>query len=597
MSSDKKLEEINQLEEGSPEEDRASLLKIIEELREDQADSENQSKAIFNILEDIDESQEELKKRYSELNVIKRLVQELGNSLQTKVVMNTLLFALKETFPEEVNFAFVIPSPNPANFSSSIYIKANSPLGNKYLKSIKKNIADSIETAPDELIKKKELTEWIHSRFLYEFVEGRKNEEDIRQPLSVFNVSLIVRNELLGIVSLSSFKSGYFSKKDIDFANTMVNITANTISRLRELLDSEQSRTQSLVKDLSNGIIMFDFDKKVTMLNKAAQRMTGLPSKGVYLSEFVKLLKVPDGERIDQKIAEAFKTGETYNFEEIEISRFIYEVIIAPVRDNEKNIVGGAVLLHDITHIKEVDRMKTEFVSVASHQLRTPLTAIMLFSEMFASEEVGKLNPDQKDYIENIQQSTKRMIKLVNDLLNVSRIETGRLKIEPEMTELVGFIQSIIDESMPVIKDHKGELVFMKPEKKIEILIDQTLIQQVIHNLITNAIRYSTEDNCSILVKLEEEDDDYLISVKDSGIGIPEEGQARIFQKFFRADNAQKKEVEGSGLGLYVAKMIIEASGGKIRFESEKDKGTTFFVSLPKKGMNVKEGEVGIILQ
>ncbi|MCK5592383.1 MAG: PAS domain S-box protein [Candidatus Pacebacteria bacterium] len=598
MILDKKLKENEGFVNKQAKEKPEDLLKIIDDLRKSQADSESQRKAIFNILEDVDESQEELKKRYSELNVIKHLVQELGNSLEIKTVINTLILSLKEIFPKEVNFIFVIPSSNFVNFSDSIYVHTNSSLGNKYLKTVKKNIMKLIDSTSDELKIKKSLVKWIDKEFLYEFVEGKKNDDDKAKPISIFNVSLVIQNELLGILNISSAKSGLFTKRDVDFVNTMVSITTDTISRLRQLLESEQSRLHSLVGSLSNGVIMFGLDKKVTMSNVAAQRMIGFLEKGLSLNKLVAILEDQDKKKINQKISEALKNGTTFSFEEIKISRFIYEFIIMPVHNNEMNIVGGAIILHDITHIKEIDRMKTEFVSVASHQLRTPLTAIMLFSEMFANEEVGKLSLIQKDYIENIQQSTKRMIRLVNDLLNVSRIETGRLKVDPILTELDEFIQSIIDESMPVITSKKGKLVFKKPAKKLsKIPIDQTLIQQVIHNLITNAIRYSPVDKCSILVKLEKKGDNYLISVKDNGIGIPKEAQERIFQKFFRADNAQKKEVGGSGLGLYVVKMIVETSGGKIWFKSEDGKGTTFFVSLPEKGMKIKKGEVGIITQ
>ena len=316
------LPQINKKEESIKKEaglEKEDLLKIINDLRENQIDSENQRKAVFNILEDVDESQEELKKRYSELNVIKRLVQNLGDSLQTKTIMETLVLALKEAFSEEVNFAFVIPSFNSTNFSNSIYIYASSPLNNKYLKTIKKSIEGSINSTSDELKIKKKLVKWINSRFLYEFTEGRKNDNDTKQPLSIFNVSLVVRDELLGIINISSFKSASFTKKDIDFANTTINITASTISRLRQLLDSEQSRTQSLVKSLSNGVIMFGLDKKVTMSNQAAQKMTGFPERGFYLSEFAKLLDNQDEKEVVQKISETLKTGESHSFEEIKI--------------------------------------------------------------------------------------------------------------------------------------------------------------------------------------------------------------------------------------------------------------------------------------
>lgn len=200
------------------------------------------------------------------------------------------------------------------------------------------------------------------------------------------------------------------------------------------------------------------------------------------------------------------------------------------------------------------------------------------------------------------------MIALVNDLLNVSRLETGRLKIEPKPTQIEDFIQSIIDEAVPMANSHKCKIIFQKPKKKLpKIPVDPTLMRQVIHNLITNAIRYSPKKEGRVIITLKQVTIDnlqltkkekvkgqVLISVADSGVGIPEEAQSRIFEKFFRADNAIKAEAEGSGLGLYVAKMIMEASGGKIWFESPpkgNKTGAIFYASLPIKGMGKKEGE------
>ena len=240
--------------------------------------------------------------------------------------------------------------------------------------------------------------------------------------------------------------------------------------------------------------------------------------------------------------------------------------------------------------------MKTEFVSVASHQLRTPLGAIKLFTEMLVKKGEKTFDKKQKDYLDNIYQSTQRMVKLVNDLLNVSRIETGRLKIEPESIQMEDFIQSVIDEVEPLAKESKCHITFIKPKPKLQkIGIDYTLMRQVIYNFITNSIRYSSKKQCDIIVTLEQKGDSYITSVKDNGIGIPKKIQSRIFEKFFRADNARKVETEGSGLGMYVAKMIVEASGGKVWFESQENKGSTFHASLPSKGMKKKDGEKGLI--
>ncbi len=257
---------------------------------------------------------------------------------------------------------------------------------------------------------------------------------------------------------------------------------------------------------------------------------------------------------------------------------------------------GGLVgICWDITKEKEVDRQKTEFVSLASHQLRTPLTAIKLFSEMLASKDVGKLNATQKDYVESVQESTKRMITLVNDLLNVSRLETGRLKITPVPTDFVALIKDAIKEVEPWAKAKNCAIIFKSPTSEFDkVSLDQALMREVITNFLSNAIRYAGKVKPKVVVKLEKNKKELVLGVEDNGIGIPKEVQPRIFQKFFRADNAIKQVADGSGLGLYVVKMIMESGGGRVWFASEGGKGTIFYAAIPLSGMKEKAGEKGL---
>lgn len=373
------------------------------------------------------------------------------------------------------------------------------------------------------------------------------------------------------------------------------------ISEAKEKVEMEKARIDAAVQNLTDGLASFDENGKALSVNPKMTALTGLPTEAFYLEEFAKLLKGVD---VYAKIKLAFLKRQSVHIEEVTlIGRFVYELFFTPVIDPQDRIIGSLILLHDITHLKEIDRMKTEFVSVASHQLRTPLTAIKLFVEMLLDGGVGDLKIEQRQYVENVQHSTERMIRLVNDLLNVSRLETGRLKIEPKPVQFINFIKDIIDEAIMSVamreektsfEEYKGRVIFEKPEVELpDIFIDPSLMRQVIHNLLTNALKYSLKKS-KVTIKLEKKDSGYLISVKDKGIGIPKDVQPRVFEKFFRSDNAMKTEAEGSGLGLYVAKMIIEAFGGKIWFESEEGKGTVFYVSLPAKGMKAKEGELGI---
>lgn len=239
-----------------------------------------------------------------------------------------------------------------------------------------------------------------------------------------------------------------------------------------------------------------------------------------------------------------------------------------------------------------IDKAKDEFISIASHQLRTPLTAIRLYSEMLSGEPKYQKDSELKENLSIIHDSTLRMIKLVGDILNVSRIQIGSLKIDPKPTPIEPLIESIVEEAQPTADLKKVSLNVQFPKQKLPVInIDESLMRQVIHNLVTNAIRYSrpAEGRVVISARPSPSRDGIEVSVSDNGIGIPEEARPKIFSRFFRAENAIKHEGEGTGLGLYMAKMIMDLAHGSITFESSA-KGTTFRIWIPKNGMIKSKG-------
>lgn len=228
---------------------------------------------------------------------------------------------------------------------------------------------------------------------------------------------------------------------------------------------------------------------------------------------------------------------------------------------------------------RELDQAKTEFVGLASHQLRTPLTAVSWYTEMLLGEDAGTINQKQKAYLKEIYSGNKRMIDLVDDLLNTSRIDMGTLKIKPKLVSLVEVMERTLKEFLPETGQKKIAVEKKFSRNLPRLLLDPELVGVVFQNIISNAVKY-TSSGGKISVEIRRQNSHLLVKVADNGWGIPAAQQKKIFTKLFRADNVRQRDTEGTGLGLYIARAIVKKSRGTIRFESREGKGTTFYITF-----------------
>ncbi len=230
---------------------------------------------------------------------------------------------------------------------------------------------------------------------------------------------------------------------------------------------------------------------------------------------------------------------------------------------------------------KKLGAAKSEFISLASHQLRTPPTSMKWFLEMLLSGDVGALNEKQREYAEEVSRANQRMIALVNTLLNVSRIELGSFVVAPEPTNVVDLVKEILEEYAHQIQAKKLDVAETHARNLPTLSVDPKILGIVIHNLISNAVKYTPEKG-KIRVEISfAKKSGLTIAVSDTGCGIPKNQQDKIFTKFFRADNVRGKDTDGTGLGLYLAKSIVDHAKGSLRFESEPNRGTTFTLAIP----------------
>lgn len=435
--------------------------------------------------------------------------------------------------------------------------------------------------------------------------------------LVVVGIPIILSRLLKPIAKLSLFADeisrGNLSHRVSINSGTEFDVLANSFNKMAKALSETRNnieqeirertidlkKFQQAVENSSDQIVITDTDGQIVYANQAVEKITGFTKNeiigkkagspslwgGLMDTDFYKKLwdtiKVKH-QTFDGEIRNKRKSGEEY----------YADVKISPILDEESNQpVLFVSIERDITKAKEVDRMKTEFISLASHQLRTPLSAVKWFIEMLLSGDAGELNNEQKSMVENVNTSNERMIDLVNSLLNISRIESGRIIIDPEPTNLSQLVDGVITELQPKINQKKQTIIVSADPHLPEISIDGKLIRNVLINLLTNAIKYSPEES-EIIVFISRNNENVIVQVADSGLGIPKSDQDKIFKKFYRAKNVVQQETEGNGLGLYLAKAIIESSQGNIWFKSVENQGTSFFFTLPLSGSKPQKGEV-----
>lgn len=369
------------------------------------------------------------------------------------------------------------------------------------------------------------------------------------------------------------------------------------------LNDSERQLAiyEAMISSVGDGLAVVDKQGKIMMINPAAERLLKLNAATVVGKDYIDTVPAADIDgqilpREKRSLYTVLSTGQVFTnhtanyYVRSDGTKFPGAITTSPIMF-EGQIIGAIITFRDITHEKEVDRMKTEFLSLASHQLRTPLSAIRWFLEMLLEGDAGPLNKEQTEFLENINESAQRMIALINDLLNITRIESGRIIIDPQPTDLGKLINQILAEIKPKYTAKKQKIAVSIHPNLDKVNVDPNLIRAVYLNLINNAIKYTPHEG-EITVIVSKKDNEVLSQVTDTGLGIPQKEQKRVFQKFFRASNVVKNVVEGTGLGLYLVKAIVESSHGKIWFESGEGRGTTFWFTIPASGILPKKGEV-----
>ncbi len=381
----------------------------------------------------------------------------------------------------------------------------------------------------------------------------------------------------------------------------------NILEDARELelsLQSERDKSVSIISSISEGLFVVDNNYKIIIMNPAAERIFCSKAKDCIGKSPMEILSIFKGDREltpeERPVTKTIKNGESvivgiednFYFQLPSGKRFPVSIATSPIKTKE--LSGAVVVFRDITDDKLLDEAKSSFISIASHQLRTPLTSVRWYSEMLLDEDVGVLNKDQKEFAIQVHAGALRLFQTIDTLLALSRLESGKLQQDLIKIDLKLFMDGVFKDLEPLVNEKKLNLSLDLPPDVPNVLMDRFMFREVTTNLIANSIRYTNiGGNIKVSFKRDglsspggsEDPDQVLCAVSDDGIGIPDEDKDKIFARFYRAQNAVKKVPDGSGLGLSLVKSFVEKWGGRIWFESQVGKGTTFYFTIPGKSV------------
>ena len=385
----------------------------------------------------------------------------------------------------------------------------------------------------------------------------------------------------------------YSQVLDMQGSSEITNITNNlndlseVIRLTQENLEQESKRLHSILSYMTDGVLATNRRGKITMINDMAKKQLGVQKEEVLNKSILELLKIEDEYELRDlitQIPELMIDSQDDNGEYLSL-----RVRFALVRRESGFISGLVAVLHDTTEQEKEERERRLFVSNVSHELRTPLTSVKSYLE--ALDEGALSEPVAPDFIKVSLDETNRMMRMVTDLLHLSRIDNATSHLDVELINFTAFITFILnrfDQIRGQDEEKKYELVRDYPITSVWIEIDTDKMTQVIDNILNNAIKYSP-DGGKITVTMKTTDDQMILSISDQGLGIPKQDLPRIFDRFYRVDRARSRAQGGTGLGLSIAKEIIKQHNGFIWAKSEYGKGSTFTIVLPYDKDAVKE--------
>lgn len=517
---------------------------------------------------------QEVQQRMYQVQVLQEINERIGYTLDTSKIIEIVTGSIGYLLEYETVSFMLYSDPKNVIFKCHVHSSVN----HTFISQVKEKMHAATSAICGQEVTLDKIDERMSGAILDDNLDS--------QVMSYLNIPVIIEGQLLGLINISSKEANVFGKEQAAVVYTITNQAAFAVAKLQEVLENEKGKLSGIIAAMTDGVFMVDLDYSLVISNPAVVDMLQLPV-GKVVSTFDIVDALAGKVDLRTKIDEALEKNIPIDVPEVYLHDKVMNITLTPVRDKSGVHRGVAVILHDVTSEKSLEKLRQEFTAMMVHELRAPLTAVRWSSEgLLKSLSDTKAHLEDakiKDSMTTIDLAATNMLELVNDLLDVAKIEAGKFDLNAQEYDVVTSIKEQIKVFEPQATAKHLTLNYIGPDKQM-VKFDRVRISQVLSNLLSNSIKYTDSGAIDINIAAEisgGKDKRVVISIKDTGIGVSREDLSVLFSKFKQLksfDQARK----GTGLGLVVSKGIVEAHGGQIWAESAGENlGSTFHFSLP----------------
>lgn len=510
---------------------------------------------------------EDDKRALYKIAILKEIQGRIGYELDTEKVADVIIGSLSSLFPYSTASSLLLKEGKLV-FKTNVQESVNE----EFLKQVKQSMMASFSALVTPLPEQ-----------IGEIVQGAPLTETGTSVASFFHIPFVVSDEVVGILNISSTKPNLYKESEMTILYQITDLASKALSKLEHVLTTEKGKLMSLIGSLTDGVFMLDTQNNLLVINDAARRMLRIEKRQPTALDAFSVLT--GSFNIVSKLEETVQKKTTIEEKEVSLGERSVRVVITPVLDASKTLLGTSVLLQDITLEKNLERLKEDFTNMIIHELRAPLSAIKGASKLLM-QQTGLEQSDQNKMVAIIHEQSQKLLEQVNTLLDAAKLEAGHFVIQRMPESLEKIIQDAMVVFDSTAKAKNIELTYKAYAQVPKFSFDAVRMSQVMNNLLSNSLKF-TPSGGKITVSLEAITEKGLpffrVSVADTGMGIPKDKQDKLFSKFYQAQGNQPgaEHQVGTGLGLFISKGIVEAHGGAISLVSEEGHGTTIAFTLP----------------